>query len=448
MEINEIVVSGEIPRKVPLRGALVVGAASEADLMDRLRSAHEAAAAGYAPPPTAPADSDLLAAERIAIDYADSADLATKSAAALKGLEINQLPIWKALRNQGIFRGRGPAPQVAFLYTGQGSQYGNMLREFLDKEAVVADTFRVADRTLTPLLGKPLSEFIFVDPADPQAVMKAEEDLRQTAITQPAVLACDIALSRLLAAYGIQPDMTMGHSLGEYGALVASGAMPFEDALQAVTVRGREMTRVSTADNGRMAAVFAPPKEIERILRTISGYLVIANVNSEHQGVIGGASEAVAKAVEIFQEANYLVAELPVSHAFHTSIVAPARGPLRQALQRLHLQPPRLPIVANVTGEFYPTGPDAVPQMLDLLSSQVAAPVQFVKGLNTLYDAGARVFVEVGPKKALQGFAEDVLSARGDVVTLFTNFPKVGDLVSFNQALCGLYAAGLGAAPI
>ena len=327
---------------------------SEADLIDRLRSAHEAAAAGYAPPPTAPADSDLLAAERIAIDYADSADLAAKSAAALKGLEANQLPIWKALRNQGIFRGRGPAPQVAFLYTGQGSQYGNMLRQFLDKEAVVADTFRVADRTLTPLLGKPLSEFIFVDPADPQAVMKAEEDLRQTAITQPAVLACDIALSRLLAAYGIQPDMTMGHSLGEYGALVASGAMPFEDALQAVTVRGREMTRVSTADNGRMAAVFAPPKEIERILRTISGYLVIANVNSEHQGVIGGASEAVAKAVEIFQEANYLVAELPVSHAFHTSIVAPARGPLRQALQRLHLQPPRLPIVANVTGEFYP----------------------------------------------------------------------------------------------
>ena len=82
--------------------------------------------------------------------------------------------------------------------------------------------------------------------------------------------------------------------------------------------------------------------------------------------------------------------------------------------------------------------------MLDILAQQVASPVQFVKGLRTLYDAGARVFVEVGPKKALQGFAEDVLGDHGDVVSLFTNHPKVGDIVAFNQALCGLYAAGLG----
>ena len=111
---------------------------------------------------------------------------------------------------------------------------------------------------MTPLLGKPLSEFIFVDQADADAVAKAEEDLRQTAITQPAVLAVDLALTRLLAAYGIEPDMTMGHSLGEYGALVAAGALPFADALEAVSARGREMTRVSMDDNGRMAAVFAP----------------------------------------------------------------------------------------------------------------------------------------------------------------------------------------------
>ena len=98
-----------------------------------------------------------------------------------------------------------------------------------------------------------------------------------------------------------------------------------------------------------------------------------------------------------------------VSHAFHTSIVAGASEPLRQVLERLHLESPRLPIVANTSGEFYPMGPNVVPQMLDILTQQVASPVQFVKGLRTLYDAGARMFVEVGPKKALQGFAEDVL---------------------------------------
>ncbi len=238
---------------------------------------------------------------------------------------------------------------------------------------------------------------------------QAEEDLRQTAITQPAVLATDMALTRLLDAYGIEPDMTMGHSLGEYGALGAAGALPFADALEAVAARGREMTRVSWADNGRMAAIFAPLAEIERILKTIDGYVVIANLNSDKQAVIGGASPAVELAVQAFLKAGYNAVPLPVSHAFHTSIVASASGPLRQVLERLRLQPGRLPIVANVTGEFYPSGPDARPAMLDILGRQIASPVQFIKGLHTLHNAGARVFVEVGPKKALHGFVEDVL---------------------------------------
>ncbi len=339
---------------------------------------------------------------------------------------------------------RGHAGKVAFLYTGQGSQYVNMLEPLRAAEPIVAETFAEADRIMTPLLGKPLSEFIFVDQTNADAVAKAEEDLRQTEITQPTVLTIDLALTRLLDAYGIEPDMTMGHSLGEYGALVASGSLTFEKALQAVSARGRGMTQVAVKDTGKMAAVFAPLAEVERILKTINGYVVIANVNSGQQSVIGGASQAVEQAMQIFLQAGYDVAPLPVSHAFHTSIVAPASEPLRQMLSHLNLQPPQLPMIANVNGEFYPTGPNVVPQMLDLLAQQVASPVQFVKGLNTLYDAGARVFVEVGPKKALQGFAEEVLGGRGDVVSLFTNHPKFGDIPAFNQALCALYAAGLG----
>jgi len=437
-------ISGTYARKAPLRGALVIGATTDAELAERLTAIQKAAAAGEAPVPAAPTDADLRATERVAIDYAEASDLATKSAAALKALQANQAPIWKALRAQGIFRGRGPAPKVAFLYTGQGSQYANMLKTLCATEPIIADTFAEADRVMTPLLGKPLTAFIFVDPGDANAVTKAENDLRQTEITQPTVLAIDIGITRLLAAYGIQPDMTMGHSLGEYGALVASGSMNFEEALEAVSARGRGMTQVAVEDKGKMVAVFAPLTEVEQILKTVKGYAVIANVNSTGQSVIGGASQAVAEVTQMFLQRGFNVVELPVSHAFHTSIVAPASAPLRQMLQRLHLQSPRVPIVANVNGEFYPTGPDVVPQMLDLLSQQVASPVQFVKGLTTLYDAGARVFVEVGPKKALQGFAEDVLGNRGDVVSLFTNHPKIGDIAAFNQALCGMYAAGLG----
>ena len=431
-------------RKAPLRGAMVLGAATPGDLLARLQTVLKAAQAGQAPPFAPPDEAELRAPERLAIDYGDAAELASKYAMAVKAFAANQPAFWKALRAQGIFRGHGPAPKVAFLYTGQGSQYANMTRALRQAESIVAETFAEADRVMTPLLGKPLTEIMFADPADPAAVEKAESDLRQTAITQPAVITINIATTRLLAAYGIKPDMTMGHSVGEYGALVAAGAMPFEDALEAVSARGREMTRVSMADNGKMAAVFAPIAEVERLLKTIDGYVVLANVNSNSQSVIGGGTKAVEQAEQMFLAAGFNVVELPVSHAFHTSIVAPASEPLKKMLQRLRLQTPVTPIISNVTGEFYATGPEVGAQIPDILAQQVAAPVQFVKGLKTLYDAGARVFIEVGPKKALQGFAEDVLGSDPDVFSLFTNHPKVEDVTAFNQALCGLYAAGLG----
>ena len=433
-------------RKPPLRGAIVVGAADEAELIQKLRAIEKSAKTAEAPRPAAPTDADLAASERLAIDYADAAELANKCSMALKAFAANQPAFWKALRAQGIFRGHGPAPKVAFLYTGQGSQYVNMLRGLCGTEPIIAETFAEADRIMTPLLGKPLSEIIYVDPTDGKKLAEAEEALRQTAVTQPAVITINMAATRLLAAYGIRPDMTMGHSVGEYGALVAAGAMPFADALEAVSARGREMTRVSMKDNGKMAAVFAPIAEVERLLKAVNGYVVIANVNSNSQSVIGGATDAISQAVQIFTQAGYEVRELPVSHAFHTSIVAPASEPLKQMLTRLNLQTPKLPIVANINGEFYPAGVGK-DTMTDMLAKQVAAPVQFVKGLRTLYDAGARVFVEVGPKKALQGFAEDVLGSDADVFSLFTNHPKLNDLTAFNQALCGMFAAGLGYEP-
>ncbi|MGA2113600.1 MAG: SDR family NAD(P)-dependent oxidoreductase [Bryobacteraceae bacterium] len=437
--------AGPSSAKAPMRGSLVAGAASVPELAERLRSAQKAAEAGRTPAVAAPYEADLRAPDRIAIDYGNAAELADKCAKAVKALAADQPAVWKALRAQGIFRGHGPAPKVAFLYTGQGSQYVNMLKPLRAIEPIVAATFEEADRAMSQLLSKPLSEYIFVDSADPAAVAAAEADLMQTAITQPAVLATDLSLTRMLDAYGIRPDMTMGHSLGEYGALVAAGALPFEDALEAVSARGREMTKVSYADNGRMAAIFAPLAEVERILKTIDGYVVVANINSDKQSVIGGASSAVEQAVAAFLKAGYDAVLLTVSHAFHTSIVAQASEPLRRTLERLRLQPGKLPIVANVDGEFYPVGPDARLKMLDILARQVFSPVQFIKGLRTLYAAGARVFVEVGPKKALYGFVEDVLGDRSDVLALFTNHPKFPDTTAFNQALCGLYAAGLGA---
>jgi len=431
-------------RRAPLRGALVLGADCATALWERIEKLLKDVFSGSVPVPAAPAFADLRATERLAIDYGNAADLADKATKAQRVLKAETPGAWKALRAQGIFRGHGPAGKVAFLYSGQGSQYVNMLRTLRDAEPIVDATFAEADRVMKPLLGQALSGVLYVDASDAEAVAKAEKDLLDTAVMQPAVLAADIALTRLLAEYGISADMTMGHSLGEYAALVAAGALRFDEALETVAARGQEAARVQIEDHGKMAAVFAPVGDVERILKMVDGYVQIANLNSNRQAVIGGASSAVEQAADLLVAAGYDTVALPVSHAFHTSVVAPLTDPLSSLLRHMRLQSPRVPVVGNLHGEFYPMGPECVPEMMEILGQQMASPVQFVRGLRTLYDAGARVFIEVGPKKALQGFAEDVLGGEPDVVSLFTNHPKFDDIVAFNQALCGLYAAGIG----
>ncbi|HUA47072.1 MAG TPA: beta-ketoacyl synthase N-terminal-like domain-containing protein, partial [Solirubrobacteraceae bacterium] len=450
---SSIAVSADVPAaptttpasaKPPLRGALVLGAPTVDALANELRAALAEARLGRHLDPTAPSAETLRAPERIAIDYADGPDLVTKAEMALKVLQSDNQAAWPALRARGIHRGSGAPGKVAFLFTGQGSQYANMLAELRRREPVVANVFDEADEIMLPLLeGRRLTDIAFADPADPEAMARAEAELRHTEIQQPALITVDTALSRLLGEYGFAPDLVMGHSLGEYGALVAARALSFEDALEAVSARGREMASLHVDDPGAMAAVMAPIEEVEEIVNGIGGYVVLANVNSIHQVVLGGATDAVGRAVEAMQKRGYTAIPLPVSHAFHTDIVAPVSVPLRATLKRLGLRAPQLPIVANVTGELYPTGENVEEKMLDLLARQVAAPVQFLKGLRTLFDEGARIFVEVGPKHALQGFASDVL---GDdqVVSLATNHPKQGDVATFNNALCGLWAAGLG----
>ncbi|MBN2241089.1 MAG: acyltransferase domain-containing protein, partial [Acidobacteria bacterium] len=430
--------------KSPLRGAAVLGADSEAELIRKLQKLQKDAEAGNAPDPAPPYESDLRAQFRLAIDYGNAEELADKAGRALKAFEEDQPGRWKALRAKGIYRGEGPARKTAFLFTGQGSQYVNMLQMLRETEPIVARVFEEADRTMEPLLGKPLTDCIYLDKSDEAALKEAEEGLKQTAITQPAVLATENAIARMLGAYGVIPDMVMGHSLGEYGALVAAGAMSFAEALKAVSARGKEMTRCALEDNGMMAAAFGPIEKIQEILETVDDYVVIANINSSKEAVIGGSTTGVKKAMEAIGAAGYTVRALQVSHAFHTRIVAPAGESLAQILGRMDLRPPEIPIVTNVTGEFYPAGPGVVPEMIRLLGKQVSSPVQFIKGLNTLYDAGARIFVEIGPKRILYGFVEDVLGGREGVVSLFTNHPRIGEAASLNLALCGLYAEGLG----
>ena len=234
------------------------------------------------------------------------------------------------------------------------------------------------------------------------------------------------------ASTASRPTWSWATRLGEYGALVAAGALSFPAALEAVSARGREMASLRVEDHGAMAAVFGAAgggrgdRRGDRRLRRRS-----PTSTRPTRWCIGGATEAVERGGRGGPaSAGISAIPLPVSHALpHRDRGAGERAAARDAASGWACEPPELPIVANVTASSIPIGDRRREQMLDMLGRQVASPVQFVKGLRTLYDAGARVFVEVGPKQALQGFAADVL---GDdaVVSLATNHPKLGDVAA------------------
>ncbi|GAP11267.1 polyketide synthase module [Bellilinea caldifistulae] len=430
-------VSSTLP--VPYRGIAFLSGENSQQLKEQLAQILENARQGQLPPSQLPDAAMVTKPERLVIDYSSVEELISRGEKALKTLDNEAPNAWQALTAQGVYRGSGKAGKVAFMFPGQGSQYVNMLKDLCEAEPLVADTFKEADAIMTPILGRPLTSYIYVE-GDEESLKQAEAALRDTAITQPAMLTANVALLRLMEKFGFSPDFVIGHSLGEYAALVASGVLTFAEALEVVSARGREMKKVSVADNGGMVAVSAPIQEVERILQEISEYVVIANINSPMQSVVGGSTAGIQAALEAFEKAGYQATRISVSHAFHTKIVAPASEPLKQVIARMNLQSPKIPVAANVTGEFYPTSRE---QILDILGKQVASPVQFIKGMETLYNAGARVFVEIGPKRVLNALANDIFKDRSGVMLLATNHPRKGAVVSFNEAVCGLLAAGI-----
>jgi len=425
---------------LPYQGLFFVSADTRDALKQDLSAAIGQIKAGQIPNSRCPDPQQVAKQERIAIDYVDAAELVKRAEKALQALDADAQNAWQALQGQGIYRGSGDPGKVVFMFPGQGSQYVNMLKDLYETEPVVKATFDEADAVMTPILGQPLTAFIYVD-GDEAAIAQAEKNLKNTAITQPAMLTANVALLRVMEKYGFTPDMVIGHSLGEYAALVAAGVMSFGQALEVVSARGQEMTKLKMADNGCMAAVSAPLAKVEGILQSISGYVVIANINSPMQSVIGGETAAVDEAVAKFTAAGFQAVKIPVSHAFHTKIVAPASEPLMKVISRMDIHAPQRTIIANVTGEVYPTARE---EIIQILGAQVASPVQFVKSMRTLYDLGGRAFVEVGPKRVLNALAADNQKDKPGVALLATNHPRKGGKASFNEALCGLYASGIG----
>ncbi len=366
---------------------------------------------------------------------------ATNVEALKKNLEfassvIDKESIRKGARARGIFYSEGiPTGKLAFLFPGQGSQYVNMLADLASRYPVVKETFDEADEVLEEFLGKKLSSLVF----SKGDTKKAEEVLKQTQYTQPAMLTADIALFRLFKEFGVEPDMVAGHSLGEYAALVAAEVLSFPDALMAVAIRGKAMSDVDADDKGTMASISGSLDEVVKILEEeVEGYAIAANKNSTKRVVISGSTEGVQEAIKVFTEKKIKAIKLNVSAAFHTKIVAPAAETLAEYLRTITFSRPKIPVSSNVLGDFYPEDPEKI---RELLEKQVESPVEWTAQTESMYNAGARLFFEVGPKRALASFVAEILDDK-EIVSVVTNHPKKGGIYHFCESLAALIALG------
>ena len=283
--------------------------------------------------------------------------------------------------------------KTAFLFAGQGAQYLGMGRDLYDQYPIVKETIDQASQ----VLGYDLRHLI-----------DAEEDkLNQTRYTQPAILATSVAIYRLLQEKGYHPDMVAGLSLGEYSALVASGALDFEEAVALVAKRGAYMEEAAPAGSGKMVAVLNTPVEvIEEACQKASelGVVTPANYNTPVQIVIGGEVVAVDRAVELLQEAGAKrLIPLKVSGPFHTALLESASQKLAETLAQVNFSDFTCPLVGNTEATVMQKE-----DITQLLTRQVKEPVRFYESIAVMQEAGVTNFIEIGPGKVLSGFVKKI----------------------------------------
>ena len=294
----------------------------------------------------------------------------------------------------------------AYIFPGQGSQFPGMAKELYETNPAAREMLERANE----ILGFRITDIMFEGTA---------EDLKQTKVTQPAIFLHSVVMAKCLPDF--EPEMVAGHSLGEFSALVAAGAMDFEEGLKLVSIRARAMQKACEMNPGAMAAVLMLDSEtIERICEETEGIVVAANYNCEGQVVISGEKTAVETACVRLKEAGARRAlPLPVGGAFHSPLMEPARAELAEGIEKAVFKTPICPVYQNVTAK-----PSTDPtEIKSKLLSQLTSPVRWTQSVQNMIADGADTFIELGPGKVLQGLVAKIAK---DQVTLTSIDTTIG----------------------
>lgn len=283
----------------------------------------------------------------------------------------------------------------AFVFPGQGAQFVGMGKDLYENNPVAKEMFDKANE----ILGFNITDLMFNG---------TDEDLRQTKVTQPAIFLHSVILAKTMGD-DFNPDMVAGHSLGEFSALVAAGALSFEDGLRLVSARAQAMQKACEKTPSTMAAVLAlPDAKVEELCASVTeGVVVPANYNCPGQIVISGSIESVDAACAKMLEAGAKRAlKLKVGGAFHSPLMEPARAELADAIAHTDFHAPKCPVYQNVNAEPQ-TDPETIKKNL---IAQLTAPVRWTQTIQNMIAAGADTFVEVGPGAVLQGLVKKISS--------------------------------------
>lgn len=292
--------------------------------------------------------------------------------------------------------------KTAYVFPGQGAQFSGMGKDLYDNSLKAREMMERANE----ILGFRITDIMFSG---------SDEDLRATKVTQPAIFLHSVCLA-ICSDDLPAPDMVGGHSLGEFSALVACGAVDFESALRLVAVRASEMQKCCEANPGGMAAIIGLPNEkVEEICAGISGIVIPANYNCNGQVVISGEKQAVEAACEAMKAAGAKRAlPLSVSGAFHSPLMEAARVELGKAIEKTEVRTPSCPIYQNVTAK-----PETDPARIkDNLLQQLTSPVKWTQTVENMLADGATIFRELGPGNVLQGLIKRIASSAGAEVSI------------------------------